>query len=200
MKIRDVDFVTGATDFDGMPVDPRPEVAFVGRSNVGKSSLINMTTGRRDIARTSGTPGKTTEINFFLVDDRFFLVDLPGFGYARTSRSRREEWQLLIGNYVVGRRPLRLVFQLIDSRHDPTKLDREVFRLMRESPAAHVVLLTKTDKLSGNQRQKSVSRTRRAAADAGLELPIVLTSAEDGRGRKEILDWIDLHLGLSTPS
>jgi len=197
MKIHQVDFVTGATDVEGMPVDPRPEVAFVGRSNVGKSSLINMATGRRGIARTSGTPGKTTEINFFLVDDLFFLVDLPGFGYAKTSRTRREAWQQLIGNYLVGRRPLRLVFQLIDSRHEPTKLDREVFRLMRESPAAHVVLLTKTDKLSGNQRQKSVSRTRKAAAAAGLELPVVLTSAEDCRGRKEILDWIELHLGLS---
>ncbi|NNF05047.1 MAG: ribosome biogenesis GTP-binding protein YsxC, partial [Rhodothermales bacterium] len=96
MKIRSVEFATGATDFGGMPVDPRPEVAFVGRSNVGKSSLINMVTGRKKIARTSGTPGKTTEINFFLVDDRFFLVDLPGFGYAKTSRTRRDKWQLLI--------------------------------------------------------------------------------------------------------
>lgn len=196
MKIRSVEFVTGATDFKGMPVDPRPEVAFVGRSNVGKSSLINMVTGRKKIARISGTPGKTTEINFYMVDDAFFLVDLPGFGYAKTSRTRREEWQLLIGNYLVGRPPLRLVFQLIDSRHEPTKLDREVFRLMRESPAAHVVLLTKADKLSGNQRQKSVAGTRKAAAAAGLELPIVLTSAEDGRGRKEVHDWIRLHLAL----
>jgi GTP-binding protein len=196
MDIRHVEFITGAAGVEGMPVDPRPEVAFVGRSNVGKSSLINMVTGRRNIARTSGTPGKTTEINFFLVDDRFFLVDLPGFGYAKTSRTRREAWQKLIGRYLVGRPALRLVFQLIDSRHDPTKLDRELFQLMRESPAAHVVLLTKSDKLSGNQRQKSVARARRAAAEYGLELPVVLTSAEDGRGRDEILDWMELHLGL----
>ena len=195
MEIRNVEFVTGATDFGGMPVDLRPEVAFIGRSNVGKSSLINMLTRRRKLARTSGTPGKTTEINFFLVDDAFYLVDLPGFGYAKTSRTRREAWQRLIGTYLVGRRPLRLVFQLVDSRHEPTRLDKEVFRLMRESAAAHVVLLTKADKLSGNERQKSVARARKAAAAAGLELPVVLTSAEDGRGRKEILDWINLHLG-----
>jgi len=194
MTFHDVTFVTGAATFDQLPAPSLPEVAFVGRSNVGKSSLVNRVLGRRSVARTSGTPGKTREINFFRVDDRFLLVDLPGFGYARVSRSERERWQRLIGRYVLERPSLRVVFQLIDSRHDPTALDRELMVLMRESPAEHVVLLTKADKLSGNERARSISRTKKALEAAGLEKPVVLTSAVDGRGRDQILEWMDLYI------
>ncbi len=190
MDIRSADFILGATSTSGMPEDGRAEVAFVGRSNVGKSSLINMLLGRRKLARTSGTPGKTQEVNFYLVNESFYFVDLPGFGYARASKKSRAKWQNLIGRYVTTREPLRVVFQLIDSRHAPTELDREVMLLLKDSPAARVVLLTKGDKLSGNERAKSVARAEQALAACHLELPIILTSAHKTRGREETLDWI----------
>jgi len=194
MDIRSAHFILGATSASGMPKDGRAEMAFVGRSNVGKSSLINMLLGRRKLARTSGTPGKTQEINFYLVNDKFYSVDLPGFGYARASKKSRAKWRDLIGEYVTTRKPLRVVFQLIDSRHAPTELDREIMLLLKESPAAHVVLLTKGDKLSGNQRAKSVARTEAVLAAFHLELPVILTSARTHRGRKETLGWISAML------
>lgn len=190
MDIRSANFILGAVSTSGMPKDRRAEVAFVGRSNVGKSSLINMLLGRKKLARTSGTPGKTQEVNFYLVNESFYLVDLPGFGYARASKKSRAKWQSLIGQYVTTREPLRIVFQLIDSRHAPTELDREVMLLLKESPAARVVLLTKGDKLSGNERAKSVARAQEALAAFHLELPVILTSAQTKRGRKETLAWI----------
>ncbi len=190
MDIRSANFILGAVSTSGMPKDRRAEVAFVGRSNVGKSSLINMLLGRKKLARTSGTPGKTQEVNFYLVNESFYFVDLPGFGYARASKKSRAKWQSLIGQYVTTREPLRIVFQLIDSRHAPTELDREVMLLLKESPAARVVLLTKGDKLSGNERAKSVARSQEALAAFHLELPVILTSAQTKRGRKETLAWI----------
>lgn len=190
MDIRSANFILGAVSTSGMPKDRRAEVAFVGRSNVGKSSLINMLLGRKKLARTSGTPGKTQEVNFYLVNESFYFVDLPGFGYARASKKSRAKWQSLIGQYVTTREPLRIVFQLIDSRHAPTELDREVMLLLKESPAARVVLLTKGDKLSGNERAKSVARAQEALAAFHLELPVILTSAQTKRGRKETLAWI----------
>ncbi|GIV61109.1 MAG: putative GTP-binding protein EngB [Rhodothermaceae bacterium] len=191
MKMRDVRFVRGVAAWSGLPDDGLPEVAFIGRSNVGKSSLINLITGRRALARTSGTPGKTRELNFYRVDDRFYLVDLPGFGYAKVARTERVRWQRLIGRYLTERPTLRAIFHLIDSRHPPTALDREVMLLTRESEAPYIVLLTKTDKLSGNGRQKAVAAVQRALQAAGREAPVLLTSAEDGRGRDEVLRWID---------
>lgn len=190
MDIRSANFILGAVSTSGMPKDRRAEVAFVGRSNVGKSSLINMLLGRKKLARTSGTPGKTQEVNFYLVNESFYFVDLPGFGYARASKKSRAKWQSLIGQYVTTREPLRIVFQLIDSRHAPTELDREVMLLLKESSAARVVLLTKGDKLSGNERAKSVARAQEALAAFHLELPVILTSAQTKRGRKETLAWI----------
>ena len=190
MKIEDVTFVQGATTLAQMPPAPISEVAFLGRSNVGKSSLINQLLRRRNLARTSRTPGKTQEVNFFLVNNRFHVVDLPGLGYAKVSKKQRAYWQKLIGSYMKERSQLRVVFQLIDSRHPPTELDREVMMLMPESDAEHVILLTKGDKLSGNSRSKAVEGVRKVLAGLGQEKPIVLTSAKDGRGRDEILNWI----------
>ncbi|GIV57432.1 MAG: putative GTP-binding protein EngB [Rhodothermaceae bacterium] len=191
MKMRDVQFVRGVAAWSGLPDDGLPEVAFIGRSNVGKSSLINLITGRRALARTSGTPGKTRELNFYRVDDRFYLVDLPGFGYAKVARTERERWQRLIGRYLTERPTLRAIFHLIDSRHPPTALDREIMLLAHESTAPYLVVLTKTDKLSGNGRQRAVAEVRRALSAAGREAAILLTSAVDGRGREEVLRWID---------
>ena len=183
-----------------MPQDPRPEVAFIGRSNVGKSSLINLVLRRKNLARTSGTPGKTQEINYYLVNDHFHVVDLPGFGYARVSKAQRAKWHALIGSYLIGREQLRVVFQLIDSRHAPTALDKEIIILLTESPAEHVILLTKGDKLSGNERSKTIARVKKTLLELGKEKPVVLTSASDGRGRDVILEWIDTHLPPEIPT
>ncbi len=197
MTIDQVVFVQGATSLGHMPEEPIPEFAFVGRSNVGKSSLINRLFERRNLARTSSTPGKTQEINFFRVNDTFHVVDLPGFGYAKVSKKQRAAWQKLIGQYLMERRQLAAVFQLVDARHDPTALDKELMMLMRESPAEHVVLLTKGDKLSGNQRHKAISRVRKTMTLIGQEKPVILTSAHDGRGREEILEWMQTWLTAS---
>ena len=190
MKIRDVEFVKGVTRWENLPTDGLPEVAFVGRSNVGKSSLLNMLVGRTKLARTSGTPGKTQEFNFYRVDGRLYLVDLPGYGYAKIARTQRERWGRLIGRYLRERAPLRLVFHLIDSRHPPTELDRDVMAEMRGSPTPYIIVLTKTDKLSGNTRAKSRATVEAMLAEAAMEVPIVLTSAQKKQGRQALLQWI----------
>jgi GTP-binding protein len=194
MTIDQVTFVKGSTKLGQMPEEPVAEFAFVGRSNVGKSSLINRLFERRNLARTSSTPGKTQEINFYLVNDSFHVVDLPGFGYAKVSKVQRAKWQKLIGSYLLHRQQLVAVFQLIDSRHEPTALDKELMMLMSESSAEHVILLTKGDKLSGNQRNKAIARVKKALAALGQGKPVILTSANDGRGRGDILDWMDTWL------
>lgn len=186
-----VQFVKGAARWQDLPDDDRPEVAFIGRSNVGKSSLINMILERRNLARTSGTPGKTQQFNYYLVRDAFYFVDLPGYGYAKIARTERERWMRMIGRYLTEREPLRIVFHLIDGRHAPTAFDREIIGFMKGSPVPYIICLTKTDKLSGNERAKSAATTSRVLLEMGLEVPVILTSAETGRGRKEIWDWID---------
>ena len=190
MKIKSASFVMGAVSVKTMPDEGIPEIAFVGRSNVGKSSLINKFLGRKNIARTSSTPGKTQEVNFFLINEVFYLVDLPGFGYARVAKRQRAEWKKLISGYIRHRQALRIVFHLIDSRHPLSDIDRDILRLIGEGDAVPVVLLTKGDKLSGNQRQKSINEIRRGIAEMSLEPPVILTSAKDGRGKEEILGWV----------
>ncbi len=190
-KIQSIAFVKGASAWKHLPEESIPEVAFIGRSNVGKSSLINMLVERKNLARTSGTPGKTQEFNFFLLNEQFYLVDLPGFGYARVAKTQRARWQRFIGQYLTGREPLRVVFHLVDSRHEPTALDKEIMLLMKDSAASYIVLLTKGDKLKRNERAKSVARARKALAANGLEVPVVLTSAAKREGRAEVFGWIE---------
>ena len=188
--MREITFVKGVANWAGLPTDGLPEVAFIGRSNVGKSSLINMVTGRKALARTSRTPGKTQQFNYFRVDGRYYLVDVPGFGYAKVAKTQRARWQRFIGRYVTTHAPLKLVFHLIDSRHPPTALDREVMALIQDSAAAYIVLLTKSDKLSGNGRPKAVKAVKQVLERYGFEVPVVLTSATDRRGRDEVLQWM----------
>lgn len=195
MKIRDVRFDRAAPGLAQLPDPGLPEVALVGRSNVGKSSLLNRLVGRKSLARTSGQPGKTREINFYLVNEALYLVDLPGFGYARVAKTERERWQRTIGGYITTRESLRLVLHLVDGRHEPTKLDLEVMSILRESKAAYAVLMTKGDKLSGNQRARHAKVVRDAAKEMGLEVPVILTSAKDGRGKDEVWKLIGLHTG-----
>lgn len=190
LRVTNAEFIKGAVRWDDLPDDGRPEVAFIGRSNVGKSSLLNTVVGRRALARTSGTPGKTQQFNFYLIDGRIYLVDLPGYGYARISRKQRERWGRFIGKYLTEREALRLVYHLVDSRHAPTDLDRDVMQLMRGSDVPYVIALTKSDKLSGNERTRSVGRVTEVLAGYGMEVPVILTSSKTGRGLEEMMDWI----------
>ena len=198
MRIHNVEMVRAAGSWAQLPEDGRTELAFVGRSNVGKSSLLNLLIGRKALARTSNTPGKTTTLNFYLVNadaqgqGGFYLVDLPGYGYAKVARTQREQWMQLIGRYVTERVPLGVVFHLIDSRHPPTKLDEELLDLLRGGPVPYVILLTKADKLGKNQQRSRVAELKRRLKGMGLDLPVVLTSAEKKEGAEEIWRWVQL--------
>ncbi|MGB3544280.1 ribosome biogenesis GTP-binding protein YihA/YsxC [Rubrivirga sp.] len=205
MKVKDARFVLSAPSWAALPPQTAPEVAFAGRSNVGKSSLLNALLGRKQLAKTSGKPGKTQALNFFAVNPNhegypdLFLVDLPGYGYAKVSQSQRASWQRLVGRYVTERAeprddrpaPLRAVVQLVDSRHGMTKMDEELLALMLESSAPHLIALTKSDKLGANARQKAVAGIHKHLAPYGLELPVVLTSSEKKQGLHELWNWIE---------
>jgi GTP-binding protein len=190
MTVREARFVRGAARWEHLSDDGKPEVAFIGRSNVGKSSLLNLLTGRRALARTSNTPGKTQEFNYYLIDDTVYFVDLPGLGYAKVSQAERDRWQRFIVRYVTEREPLRMVVQLIDSRHPPTAIDRDLLRLLKEHQIPSVVALTKADKLSANQKAASIRAMKEAFREIDYELPVVFTSATHAAGREELLQWI----------
>ncbi|WP_412063665.1 ribosome biogenesis GTP-binding protein YihA/YsxC [Rubrivirga sp. IMCC45206] len=200
MKVKHAEFVLSAPSWRTLPPPIAPEVAFVGRSNVGKSSLLNALLGRKQLAKTSGTPGKTQALNFYAVNPNpqghpdVFLVDLPGYGYAKVSQKQRARWQQFIGQYITQRAEegtLRAVVQLIDSRHGMTKMDAELLAVMLESPAPHLIAMTKADKLGANARKKAVAGIQAELAPFGLELPIVLTSSEKKQGLAELWGWID---------
>jgi GTP-binding protein len=191
MQIKTSVFALGVASWKNLPDDKRPEVAFVGRSNVGKSSLINMLLGRKDLARTSNQPGKTRELNYYLINDAFYFVDLPGFGYAKTSKVQRSQWATLISRYIDERDTLRLLIHVVDGRHEPTAIDREVMSMMRGLPQPYVIALSKIDKLSGNDRNKSLARAAGVLVEHQLEVPLIQTSAQTRRGRDELLSWIE---------
>lgn len=190
-KSRTATFIKGAVSWAHLPGDGRPEVAFIGRSNVGKSSLLNALLGRKSLARTSGTPGKTQQFNYYLIDDALYFVDLPGYGYAKISRDQRERWGRFIGAYLTEREQLRLVFHLVDSRHEPTRLDRDILEVMRGGRVPYVIVLTKADKLSGNERTKSERRVKELLESYAMEVPVILTSAKTRRNIGELWEWID---------
>lgn len=196
MEITSSKFERGATSIRDLPESDLPEVAFVGRSNVGKSSLINMLLGRKALARTSAQPGKTRELNYYLINESLYFVDLPGFGYAKTSKVQRAQWAGLIGRYLDERAQLKLLIHIVDARHDPTAIDHEVMAMMHGLRHPYIIALSKTDKLSGNERGKSLQRAKAALAEHHLEIPVIQTSAETKRGREELLDWIDSSIAL----
>src|SRR6188474_2124940 len=151
MKIISAEFVKSAFEKSHWLADGRPEIAFLGRSNVGKSSLINSLLLRKGLARTSNTPGRTQSINFFLINDRFYFADLPGYGYARVSKTMRADWGKMAEEYLADRAELALCVQLIDSRHEPTKLDIQLNEWLVHYDKPHLVIATKSDKLSANE-------------------------------------------------
>ena len=180
-------FVTGVVQVAGLPPDALPEIAFAGRSNVGKSSLINALTGRKALARTSNTPGRTQQINFFDLGGRLCLVDLPGYGYARASKDKVRRWNALIRDYLRGRASLRRVCLLIDARHGLKPGDREIMELLDVSAVSYQIVLTKSDKLHERALAACLAETARAAARHPACHPdIAATSAERGLGIAEL--------------
>lgn len=177
------DFLKGVVAMDGLPAADRLEVCFAGRSNVGKSSLINALTGRKALARASNTPGRTQEINFFTLGDSRYLVDLPGYGYAEAPVAVVEKWQRLLKAYLAGRATLRRVFLLIDGRHGAKAVDEEIMTLLDRAAVTFQTVLTKADKPSANDLANSLERTREVLARHPAAYPeILVTSSEKGDG------------------
>ncbi|HEV2912557.1 MAG TPA: ribosome biogenesis GTP-binding protein YihA/YsxC [Pyrinomonadaceae bacterium] len=182
MKITSTEFIKSAFAESDWPRDPLPEVAFLGRSNVGKSSLINSLVGVRGMARTSNTPGRTQALNFFLINKRFRFVDLPGYGFARVPKNVRASWGEMATNYLAKRPGLVLSIQIVDTRHEPTTLDLQLNEWLIANAKPRVVVATKSDKLSQNELRKSLERVRRVM-DAER---VVAYSATRGVGRDEV--------------
>ncbi len=191
MIIRDARFLTSNTRVDLCPAPDRPEYAFIGRSNVGKSSLINMLTGRSGLAKTSASPGKTQLINHFLINEQWYLVDLPGYGYAKVSKTSRAEWQKMINAYLQRRENLACVCVLLDSRHEPQASDLEFMAALGEMGVPFVMVFTKTDKQSASQTRTLIAAYLAKMAESWDELPRhFVTSASTGAGRDELLGFI----------
>lgn len=177
------EFLKGVVAMSGLPPDDRIEVCFAGRSNVGKSSLINALTGRKGIARASNTPGRTQEINFFTLAESHYLVDLPGYGYANAPVAVVEKWQKLLKQYLSGRQSLRRAFVLIDARHGVKKVDEEILTLLDKSAVTFQCVLTKADKVKAAEREKVLDQVRKRLSAHPAAFPeIVVTSSEKGDG------------------
>lgn len=191
MLIRKAEFIASNTDYRKCPKPDKPEYAFIGRSNVGKSSLINYLLQRKNLARVSATPGKTRLINHFTVNDEWFLVDLPGYGYARISKTEREKWEKMIRDYLLKRTNLLMTFLLLDSRIELKKTDKEMINWFGENQLPFAIVFTKSDKLTANQLSSNIAEVKQALLDEWEELPpVFITSSETGKGGDEILAMI----------
>jgi len=192
MQINKAEFIISNTDIKKAPQESLPEYAFIGRSNVGKSSLINMLTNHKKLAKTSGTPGKTQLINHFKINDNWFLVDLPGYGYAKTSKSSRKKFQKLITDYFLKRKNLVNAFVLVDARHEPQKIDMEFMKWLGEHGIPFSIVFTKADKLSSNELGKNIKKYKTQFLKEWESMPITfITSATSKLGRDEILNYIE---------
>ena len=192
MIVKSATFVVSNTDYRKCPSPDRPEYAFIGRSNVGKSSLINMLAANSRLAKTSVQPGKTQLINHFDINGEWYLVDLPGYGYARISKTQREKWTKMIEGYLLGRNNLMCVFVLVDSRISPQEIDIKFINFLGENGVPFFIVFTKTDKLSKNQVKQNVAAFQERMLEDWEELPrMLLSSSVTAYGRDEILNSID---------
>lgn len=192
MIIKSAEFEISNSTVSKCPDSSRPEYAFIGRSNVGKSSLINMLTGRNGLAKTSSTPGKTMLINHFLINGEWYIVDLPGYGYARRGKESRDELRRMIEGYVLGRQQMTNLFILVDSRLEPQKIDLEFMEWCGENEVPFSIVFTKMDKLGKVAGGRNVAAYKQRLLETWEELPPIFeTSSEDGRGRDELLDYIE---------
>lgn len=192
MLINTARFEISNTDVNKCPEGMKHEYAFIGRSNVGKSSLINMLTGKKNLAMTSSTPGKTMLINHFLVNDSWYIVDLPGYGYAQRSKADRDRLEKIIKSYILQRKQMTNLFLLIDSRHKPQKIDLEFMNFLGENEVPFSIVFTKTDKLSKKAADANISSYCQSLLEQWEELPpVFVTSSETGAGRDPLLDYID---------
>ena len=192
MEITSAEFVISNTDVKKCPPGIFPEYAFIGRSNVGKSSLINMLTGRKGLAMTSATPGKTMLINHFLINNSWYLVDLPGYGYARRGQKGQEQIRTIIEDYILEREQMTNLFVLIDSRLEPQKIDLEFMEWLGENGIPFAIIFTKADKLKGGRLKINISAYLRELRKQWEELPpYFITSSEERLGRTEVLNYIE---------
>lgn len=192
MDINSAKFVMSNTDVKKCPQDNKPEYAFIGRSNVGKSSLINMLTGQKGLAMTSATPGKTLLINHFIINDNWYLVDLPGYGYAKRGQKQQAQITKIIEDYVLDREQLTSLFVLVDCRHEPQKIDLEFISWLGENSVPFGIIFTKADKLSHSKLVENIRHYQEILSEQWEELPVsFITSSAKKIGRTEILDYID---------
>lgn len=192
MEIKSAEFIISNTDYLKCPDSRLPEYAFIGRSNVGKSSLINMLCNRKDLAMTSSKPGKTLLINHFLINGNWHLVDLPGYGYATAGKKMRDKLQEIIENYILNREQLTCLFLLIDSRHEPQKIDLEFMEWLGENGVPFAIVFTKLDKLSSAIGKSNIQAYKDKLLEQWEELPVIfLTSSEKRTGRDELLGYIE---------
>lgn len=186
MQFNNAQFITGAPSLDHCPDPYYPEICFAGRSNVGKSSIINAILNHGGLARTSNTPGKTQQMNYYLIDEKCYFVDLPGFGYAKVSKKERERWGRDIRDYLKDRETLRMVLHIVDIRHEPSALDEEFFYWLGTNRMPFAVILNKADKLTRNHQNQSKFRLQRILSEMNIEVPVMVASAEKNTGVDEI--------------
>ena len=197
MTITEAKFAGSCTRVSQKPSRRLPEFAFIGRSNVGKSSLINMLCGNRKLAKTSSTPGKTKLINHFIINDSWYLVDLPGYGFAKISQKGREELRKMINDYIEKSEEMVVLFVLIDSRHDITKIDREFLAGLGENGVPFAIIFTKGDKLGPNALKAQIERDKEILSEDWEGMPPMFSSsAETGAGKEDILDYIQQYINL----
>lgn len=192
MQIKSAKFLVSNTDPGACPKPDRPEYVFTGRSNVGKSSLINMITGVSGLAKTSSTPGKTRLINHFIINDDWYLVDLPGYGFAKVDQSSKRDWANMIKGYLLKRKNLMNVFLLVDSRHEPLKNDLDFIEWMALNHIPFSIIFTKTDKLNKSKKDQNINAYKNILLKTWEELPLMfLSSSSTNEGKKEILSCIE---------
>jgi GTP-binding protein len=191
MLIKEAVFLVSNTEVKNCPIDHKPEFAFIGRSNVGKSSLINMLTGKKGLAKTSGTPGKTQLINHFLINNQWYIVDLPGYGYAKASKSMRAKWEKFIADYLTKRKTLMNTFVLLDARLEPQRIDIEFMQWCGEKGLPFSMVFTKVDKISNSVLQKNLAKYKREMLKYWEEMPpLFVSSSISGFGKEPILNYI----------